>query len=112
MESIKADSANWVLAGSDQALYSLLFFIPGIVKSYCYRFVLYLSADEPDLNSYQIFGTFQGNNAGDQVGFVCAGYFLLFMVFIRGLTFNISTCFIRSYFNQADAECYLEVRNQ
>ena len=35
-----------------------------------------------------------------------------FMVFIRAVTFNIGTYFIRPYINQTDAECYLEVRNQ
>lgn len=54
MGSLKADSADRILAGSDQALYSLLFFIPGNVTSDCYRFVLYWAAEEPDLDSYLI----------------------------------------------------------
>ena len=93
-------------------LYSLLLIIPGIVKSYSYRFVPYLTEDEPDLDPQQILALSQEMTQGIKLDlFVLDLSFFLWYV-LGAITFNIGTYFIHPYIYQTDAECYLEVRSQ
>ena len=93
-------------------LYSLLFVIPGIVKSYSYRFVPYLTEDEPDLDPQQILALSQEMTQGIKLDLFVLDLSFFLWYLLGAVTFNIGTYFIRPYINQTDAECYLEVRNQ
>lgn len=87
--------------------WSLLFIIPGIVKTYSYRMVPYIMADNPDMDSKEAI-TLSRNmmNGNKGKAFVLdlsfIGWYLL-----AGLTFGIlSVFYVNPYVNATNAELY------
>ena len=91
-------------------LWSLLLIIPGIIKSYAYRMVPYILADNPQL-SYKRALEISNQMTMDQkfdifaldVSFI--GWYLL-----GALAFGIGTVFVTPYDNATNAELYLVLR--
>lgn len=93
-------------------LYTLLLIVPGIVRSYGYRFVPYLLEDEPDLSPREILCLSREMTQGMKLDI-----FVLDLSFIPWylpgyLTLHLTDYFVRPYIYQTNAELYQEVRNQ
>lgn len=109
---LKRSALTLLLADIHVILYSLLFIIPGIVRSYGYRFVPYLLEDEPDLSPREILQLSREMTQGTKLDI-----FILDLSFIPWylpgyLTLHLTDYFVRPYIYQTDAELYLEVRSQ
>lgn len=94
-------------------LWTLLFFIPGIIKSYSYRLVPYILAEEPGMNSKEAFRLSRAMMNGNKWH-----AFLLDLSFIGWEILNIFTLgilglfYIQPYRATASAEMYITLRDQ
>ena len=92
---------------------TLLFFIPGIVKSYSYRLVPYILAEEPGMNSREAFRLSRSMMNGNKWH-----AFLLDLSFLGWNLLNILTLgilgifYVRPYQATANAEMYIIIRDQ
>lgn len=93
-------------------LWSILFVIPGIIKSYEYAIIPYILADNPEISSKDAFKKAKAMMKGNKwrlfkLNLSFIGWFLLSV-----LTFGIGTFFLMPYLNAAMAEFYVELKNQ
>ncbi|NLK63858.1 MAG: DUF975 family protein [Tissierellia bacterium] len=91
-------------------LWSLLLIIPGIIKSYAYRMVPYILADNPNLgadNAITLSSKMMDGNKFDlfvlQLSFL--GWYLLGL-----LALGVGILFVNPYYNAAEAQLYLVLR--
>ena len=93
-------------------LWSLLFAIPGIIKSYSYRLVPYILADNPDMNSDDAITLSRDMMNGQKFEvFVLDLSFFLWWI-ISSITFNIvGILYVFPYIYATDAELYLAIKN-
>ena len=93
-------------------LWSLLFAIPGIIKSYSYRLVPYILADNPDMNSDDAITLSREMMNGQKFEvFVLDLSFFLWWI-LSSITFNIVGIFyVFPYIYATDAELYLAIKN-
>lgn len=103
----------YVLRALFVALWSLLFIIPGIVKSYAYSMAFYIKQDDKDSNK-------EAKEYLDQSAKMMNGYkkklFLLDLSFIGWyllgiICFGIGVFFVYPYHETARANFYLELKN-
>lgn len=101
------------LKGLFQVLWTLLFIIPGIIKSYEYSMIPYLLADEPDMSSEEIFAVSRELMDGNKMH-----AFLLDLSFIGWKILGAMTCGLvwvfygKPYEEATDAELYQELRQE
>ena len=93
-------------------LWTLLFIVPGIIKSYQYYYVPYLIADNPDIGSKRIFELSKQMTNGEK-----GKIFVLNLSFIGWYILGILTCcigllFLTPYTMATDAELYAFVRTR
>lgn len=94
-------------------LWTLLFVIPGIVKSYSYRLVPYILAEEPGMNSKEAFRLSRAMMDGNKWH-----AFLLDLSFIGWNILNVFTLgilgifYVSPYRATANAEMYIALRDQ
>lgn len=93
-------------------LWSLLFAIPGIIKSYSYRLVPYILADNPDMNSDDAITLSREMMNGQKFEvFVLDLSFFLWWI-LSSITFNIvGILYVFPYIYATDAELYLAIKN-
>ena len=93
-------------------LWSLLFAIPGIIKSYSYRLVPYILADNPDMNSDDAITLSRDMMNGQKFEvFVLDLSFFLWWI-LSSITFNIvGILYVFPYIYATDAELYLAIKN-
>ena len=93
-------------------LWSLLFAIPGIIKSYSYRLVPYILADNPDMNSDDAITLSREMMNGQKFEvFVLDLSFFLWWI-LSAITFNIAgILYVFPYIYATDAELYLAIKN-
>ena len=93
-------------------LWSLLFAIPGIIKSYSYRLVPYILADNPDMNSDDSITLSREMMNGQKFEvFVLDLSFFLWWI-LSSITFNIvGILYVFPYIYATDAELYLAIKN-
>lgn len=92
-------------------LWSLLFIIPGIIKSYSYSMTRFILADEPDISPLDAIAKSQKMMQGHKMelfllSFSYFGWYLLGL-----LTFGISVFYIRPFVNVSHANFYLQLKN-
>ena len=100
-----------LLVGIKTVLWSLLFIIPGIIKSYEYAIIPYILADDPEISSKDAFKKANQMMKGNKwrlfkLEFSFIGWFVLCV-----LTLGIGTFFLIPYVNAANAEFYAELKN-
>ena len=100
-----------LLVGIKVVLWSILFIIPGIIKTYEYAIIPYILADEPEISSKDAFKKAKQMMNGNKwrlfkLEFSFIGWFLLCV-----LTLGIGTLFLIPYVNAATAEFYVELKN-
>ena len=100
-----------LLAGIKTVLWSILFIIPGIIKTYEYAIIPYILADDTEISSKDAFKKAKQMMKGNkwrlfklELSFI--GWFILCV-----LTLGIGTFFLIPYVNAAYAEFYVELKN-
>ena len=101
-----------LLAGIKTFLWTLLFIIPGIIKSYEYSIIPYILADDPEISSKDAFKKAKQMMKGNKwrlfkLEFSFIGWFVLCV-----LTLGIGTFFLIPYVSAATAEFYAELKNK
>ena len=100
-----------LLVGIKTVLWSILFIIPGIIKTYEYAIIPYILAEDPEISSKDAFNKAKQMMKGNKwrlfkLEFSFIGWFLLCV-----LTLGIGTFFLIPYVNAATAEFYVELKN-
>ena len=101
-----------LLVGIKTVLWTLLFIIPGIIKSFEYAIIPYILADDPEISTNDAFKKAKQMMNGNKwrlfkLEFSFIGWFLLCV-----LTLGIGTLFLIPYVNAANAEFYVELKNK
>ncbi len=101
-----------LLVGIKTVLWTFLFIIPGIIKSYEYSIIPYILADDPEISSKDAFKKAKQMMKGNKwrlfkLEFSFIGWFILCV-----LTLGIGTFFLIPYVNAANAEFYVELKNK
>lgn len=100
-----------LLVGIKTVLWSFLFIIPGIIKSYEYAIIPYILADDPEISSKDAFKKAKQMMNGNKwrlfkLQFSFIGWFVLCC-----LTFGVGVIFLMPYVSAANAEFYAELKN-
>ena len=90
--------------------WTLLFIIPGIIKSYAYRMVPYIIADNPEMDRKRAIALSNEMTKGQKGSiFVLDLSFILWYI-LGFLALFIGVFFVLPYFNATEAELYLKIR--
>ena len=101
-----------LLVGIKLVLWSCLFVVPGIIKSFEYAIIPYILADDAGISSKDAFKKAKQMMKGNKwrlfkLDFSFIGWFLLCV-----LTLGIGTFFLIPYIDAANAEFYVELKNK
>ena len=101
-----------LLVGIKTVLWSILFIIPGIIKTYEYAIIPYILADDEEISSKDAFKKAKEMMKGNKwrlfkLEFSFIGWFVLCV-----LTLGIGTIFLIPYVDAATAEFYTELKNK
>ena len=101
-----------LLIGIKTVLWTCLFIIPGIIKSFEYSIIPYILADDAEISSKDAFKKAKQMMKGNKwrlfkLEFSFIGWFLLCVI-----TLGIGTFFLIPYVNAAAAEFYVELKNK
>ncbi|MCL2695693.1 MAG: DUF975 family protein [Clostridiales bacterium] len=91
-------------------LWSLLFIIPGIVKSYEYYYVPYLLAENPDLETKRVFELTKRMTDGEKGEIFVLGWSFFGWIVLGLLACCIGIFFLSPYIAATNAELYAHVR--
>ena len=95
------------LRGLFTTLWSLLFVIPGIIKSYEYRMIPYLLAEDPRMESREAFARSKEMMRGNKWGAFVLDLSFIGWYFLSGFTCGIVGLFYAApYHNMTNAELY------
>ena len=99
-----------LLVGIKTVLWTFLFIIPGIIKSFEYAIIPCILADDPEISSKEAFKKAKEMMKGNKwrlfkLEFSFIGWFLLCV-----LTLGLGTFFLIPYINAACAEFYVELK--
>ena len=92
-------------------LWTLLFVIPGIIKSYEYAMVPYILADNPDLENTDVLMLSKNMMDGNKFALFRLEFSFFGWIFLASFTFGIGMIFLLPYMNAATAEFYKEIKN-
>lgn len=92
------------------ALWYLLFFIPGIIKSYEYRFVPYILAEEPYLSPNDIISKSREITDGHKFDIFILDLSFIGWYLLGIISFGIGFFFINPYIEATNAKLYNELR--
>lgn len=88
-------------------LWSLLFLIPGIIKSYEYAMIPYILAERPDLETEEVFELSRRMMSGEKFDVFILGLSFIGWMFIVLLSFGLAAVFyVGPYIYMTDAELY------
>lgn len=111
-ENLKGIVSTMLLRVIYNFLWTLLLIIPGIIKSYAYRMVPYILADNPKLgadNAITLSRKMMDGNKFElfvlELSFI--GWFLLGL-----LALGVGILFVNPYYNATEAQLYLVLRNR
>ena len=94
-------------------LWSLLLFIPGIVKSYEYRMVPYLLADHPQMTRREVFARSKEMMHGQKWNAFKLDWSFFFWDYLSIMTFGLAGIFfVYPYEHATNAELYLRLKNE
>ena len=101
-----------LLSGIKVVLWSLLFIIPGIIKTYEYAIIPYILADDAEISSKDAFKKAKEMMKDNKwrlfkLNFSFIGWYILSV-----LTFGLGTFFLLPYIDAANAEFYVELKNK
>lgn len=94
-------------------LWSLLFIVPGIIKSYSYRLVPYIIAEQPDMDQREAFRLSREMMDGNKWHAFCLDLSFIGWNILNLFTFGILGIFyVHPYHATANAEMYIAIREQ
>ena len=92
-------------------LWSLLLFIPGIIKSYEYRMIPYILAENPDIDSKQAFAMSKQMMDGNKCDAFVLDLSFLGWIILSVFTFGIlSVFYVDPYIHMTNAELYVALK--
>ena len=92
-------------------LWSLLFIIPGIIKTYEYAIIPYILADDPEISSKDAFKKAKEMMTGNKWRLCKLEFSFIGWILLSTLTFGIGVFFLEPYMQAAIAEFYAELKN-
>lgn len=96
-----------------QWLWSLLFVIPGIIKSYSYRMVPYIVKDEPDLSAREVINRSREMMRGNKWGAFVMDLSFLGWYILGALTFGVLNVFwVDPYYQNSRAALYVKLKGE
>ena len=100
-----------LLVGIKLVLWTILFIVPGIIKTYEYAIIPYILADDASVSSKDAFKKAKQMMMGNKwrlfkLNFSFIGWYVLCV-----LTLGIGTFFLIPYINAANAEFFTELKN-
>ncbi|MBQ6621593.1 MAG: DUF975 family protein [Mogibacterium sp.] len=99
--------------GLFEALWTLLFIIPGIIKMYAWRFVPYILAEKPDIDQKEARELSAAMMNGHKWNAFLYDLSFIGWYFLGGLTLGLVNLFYtHPYKGASDAELYLAIRTQ
>lgn len=94
-------------------LWSLLFVIPGVIKSYEYRMIPFLLAENPDLEYQEAFRISRELMDGQKMETFILDLSFIGWLMLSGLTCGILSIFyVQPYYNLTYAELYVELQQK
>ena len=100
-----------LLVGIKTVLWSILFIIPGIIKTYEYAIIPYILADDPDISSKDAFKKAKQMMKGNKWRLFKLEFSFIGWLLLCVLTLGIGIFFLVPYLNAATAEFYIELKN-
>ena len=100
-----------LLVGIKTVLWTFLFIIPGIIKSFEYAIIPYILADDPEISSKEAFKKAKQMMKGNKWRLFKLDFSFIGWGVLCVLTLGIGTFFLIPYVNAATAEFYVELKN-
>lgn len=100
----------YILTGLFTFLWSLLFVIPGIVKSYSYAMTFYVMDDHPEMSAMEAIAESQRIMDGNKWRLFCLEFSFIGWSLLSILTFGILMFWIGPYMETAKAEFYESIK--
>ncbi|MCM0648069.1 DUF975 family protein [Clostridium swellfunianum] len=91
-------------------LWSLLFIVPGIIKSYSYSMVPYILADNPNIGAREAISLSNKMTMGHKFDMFILDLSFLGWYILGAIALGIGVLFVMPYENATDAELYLVLR--
>ena len=101
-----------LLIGIKLVLWSILFIIPGIIKSYEYSIIPYILADDDEISAKDAFKKAKEMMKGNKWRLFKLNFSFIGWVLLCIPTLGIGTFFLLPYINAANAEFYVELKNK
>ena len=93
------------------ALWTLLLIVPGIVKSYEYKMIPYLLAENPEMDYHEAFAKSKEMMDGNKMNAFVLDLSFIGWFFLAALTLGILGAFyVNPYYHQTQAELYLTLK--
>ena len=92
------------------ALWSLLFIIPGIIKTYSYAMCYYIKLDHPEYGWRDCLDESQRMMRGNRLRFFCLQLSFIGWIIVGSLCFGVGTLWVNAYQNTAFALFYEELK--
>lgn len=93
-------------------LWTLLFVIPGIIKSYSYSMTNYIMADEPDISALDAITKSRKLMRGHKFSLFILDISFLFWGLLAAITFGIANIYVKPYIEATKANFYLKVKEE
>ena len=93
-------------------LWSLLFFIPGIIKMYSYSMSFYIKADHPEYTAKQCIDESRKMMNGHKMELFLLQLSFIGWMFVGALCLGVGTLWVNAYMQTATACFYEELKNQ
>ena len=101
-----------ILAAIKLILWTCVFIIPGIIKSFEYAMLPYVLADNPELSSKEAFKKTNELMKGNKWRLFKLDFSFIGWYILCGLTLGLGTFFLIPYVEAAMAEFYVEIKNK
>lgn len=101
-----------ILEGIFITLWSFLFFIPGIIAAYRYRFALYNMLENPQLSPLEAISMSKAQTYGFKMDLFVLDLSFLGWILLNGLTFGVLTIWVAPYMAQSDVGFFQAIKAQ
>lgn len=95
-----------------QFLWTLLFIIPGIIKSYEYKMIPYILAENPEISTEEAFARSKQLTSGQKGDMFVLDLSFLGWMILGTVLFGLGVYFVYPYVNATYAELYLTLTDQ